>query len=62
MHALFGFLILGGVGAFVVFALRQSTGVRRSGRRDDGTAWPMAGGGSDSGASHDSGGGFGHGS
>jgi hypothetical protein len=61
MHALFGLLILAAIAGFVVFAFRQSTGVRRSGRHDDGEAWPLAGGGSDSSSSHDSGGGFGHG-
>jgi len=58
MHALFGLLMLSVVGAFLVFAFRQGMGVRRDHRRDDGTAW----GGSDSGLSHHSGDGFGHGS
>ena len=33
MHALFGFLILAAIGAFLVFAFRQGTGVRR--KHDD---------------------------
>jgi hypothetical protein len=57
MHALFGLLILSVVGAFLVFAFRQGMGVRRDDRRDSGPAW----GGSDSGPSHHSGDGFGHG-
>jgi hypothetical protein len=62
MHALFGFLILLVLGAFVVFAFRQGTGVRRDGRRDDGAAVNLGSGGSDSGPSHHSGDGSGHGS
>ena len=46
MHAFFGFMILLVLGAFVVFAFRQGTGVRRSDRRDDGAAVNL---GSDSG-------------
>jgi hypothetical protein len=61
MHALIGLLTLIGIAGFIVFAFRQGTGVRRDDRPDHGvtTGWP---GGSDSGSSHDSGGGFGHGS
>jgi hypothetical protein len=58
MHSLFGFLILAATGAFLVFAFRQGTGVRRSDRRDDGAAVNLR---SDSGSSHHSGDGFGHG-
>jgi hypothetical protein len=61
MHALFGLLILSVVGAFLVFAFRQGMGVRRDARRDDGTAFNLGSGGSDSGPSHHSGDGFGHG-
>jgi len=61
MHAFFGFLILLAIGAFVVFAFRQGVGVRRDGRRDDGAAFNLGSGGSDSGSSHHSGDGFGHG-
>jgi hypothetical protein len=35
MHTVMGLLILIGVGAFVVFAFRQGTGTKRSGRTDD---------------------------
>jgi hypothetical protein len=35
MHAVIGFLILIGAGAFVVFAFRQGTAAKRSGRADD---------------------------
>jgi hypothetical protein len=35
MHSIIGLLILIGAGAFVFFAFRQSTGVRRSGRADN---------------------------
>jgi hypothetical protein len=59
MHPILGLLILIGVGAFVVFAFRQGTRVRRDDRPDHGTAY---GAGSDSGFTHHSGdGGFGHG-
>ncbi len=35
MHAVIGLLILIGAGAFVVFAFRQGTDTKRSGRTDD---------------------------
>jgi hypothetical protein len=35
MHAVIGLLMLIGAGGFVVFAFRQGTGAKRSGRTDD---------------------------
>jgi hypothetical protein len=35
MHTVIGLLILVGAGAFVVFAFRQGTRTKRSGRTDD---------------------------
>jgi hypothetical protein len=58
MHAVIGLLILIGVGAFVVFAFRQGTGTKRSGRTDDHEAVGII---RDAQSHHFGDGGFGHG-
>jgi hypothetical protein len=57
MHSLIGLLILIGAAAFAVFAFRQGTSTKRSGRTDDQSAVGM---GSGSGYHHPGDGGLGH--
>ena len=59
-HSLIGLLILIGTGIFVVFAFRQGTSVRRSGRTDDQSAANLGAGRGDYHHPGDGGGGFGH--